>query len=209
MSSDCTNNNIYIEPINRVFKITLIGDSGVGKSSFLERYISGTYYDSFTPTIGVDFKCKYFTNYTNQTNQTTNIKLQIWDTAGQEKFKTISTAYYRKVHCFVLFFDLTNTTSFTNLNTWMKEINRAATMKSLFIVIGTKKDLKKDRKIKSEDIEKYCTTNNCMYFEVSTKNNDGINVIFDHIIESLFEMFPYELTTTPIPTPKEKTYFYC
>ena len=98
-----------------VFKVLLIGDSGVGKSSLLMRFADDVFTGNFLPTIGVDFKIR-----TTEANGSV-VKLQMWDTAGQEKFKTIVSAYYKGAHGIILVYDITDRRSFMDLQSWLDE----------------------------------------------------------------------------------------
>ena len=125
MDTDYDENSNY----DYIFKVLLIGDSGVGKSSLLLRFADDTYTDCYISTIGVDFKIK-----TVELDGET-VKLQLWDTAGQERFKTITSNYYRGAHGFILVYDVTNEESFKNLKQWIVEMIYSITHKEndLFI----------------------------------------------------------------------------
>ncbi|WBY58514.1 ras-related protein Rab-1B [Plasmodium yoelii yoelii] len=103
-----------------LFKILLIGDSGVGKSCLLLRFADDTYTDSYISTIGVDFKIK-----TIEIDDKI-IKLQIWDTAGQERFRTITSSYYRGAQGIIIVYDVTDRDSFNNVKNWIIEIEKYA-----------------------------------------------------------------------------------
>mmetsp|Transcript_18964 Transcript_18964/g.21787 ORF Transcript_18964/g.21787 Transcript_18964/m.21787 type:complete len:123 (-) Transcript_18964:275-643(-) len=115
-----------------LFKILLIGNSGVGKSSLLLRFADDTFTDNFMPTIGVDFKIR-----TLEVDGKT-IKLQIWDTAGQERFKTITSSYYKGAHGIIVVYDITDKESFKNIDTWMNEVEKHASDNVSRILCGNK-----------------------------------------------------------------------
>ena len=122
-----------------VFKILLVGNSAVGKSSLLMRFADDIFSDNFLPTIGVDFKIR-----TIQTGDSI-VKLQMWDTAGQEKFKTITAAYYRGAQGVILTYDITDRKSFIDLQNWLSEIGKYARENVVKILVGNKKDLESQR----------------------------------------------------------------
>merc|ERR1711879_841172 len=120
---------------DHLFKILLIGDSGVGKSCLLLRFSDNTYTESYISTIGVDFVIR-----TIELGRK-SIKLQIWDTAGQERFRTITSSYYRGAHGIICAFDITDQTSFANIKKWLQEIDRYACENVNKFVVGNKCDL--------------------------------------------------------------------
>jgi Ras-related protein Rab-1A len=124
-----------------VFKILLIGDSSVGKSSLLMRFADDTFHESFLPTIGVDFKIRTIMN------EGSIVKLQMWDTAGQEKFKNITTAYYKGAQGVILVFDLTDRKSFEDAKNWFAEVDKYANPNVVKILVGNKSDILINRKI--------------------------------------------------------------
>ena len=125
-----------------LFKLLLIGNSSVGKSSLLFRFVENVWDDSFVPTIGVDFKLK-----TLEVNGK-KVKLQIWDTAGQERFKNITASYYRGGNGVLVVYDITERESFDNLTSWLIEIEKNANKNVYKLLIGNKCDLEDKRKEK-------------------------------------------------------------
>ena len=174
-----------------ISRLILVGDSGVGKSSALRRYFDDGFTDNFNTTIGVDFKSKEIIK--------DKLKIQIWDTAGQERFKSITSSYYKNAHCVILFFDTTNKKSFDNLQYWYDEVHKYNSTNPIFILVGTKKDLKDHRQVYPEVIKNFITPKNIKYFEISSKLNENIFVIFDYAIELL--------KNKPIPEKPKNSFF--
>ena len=122
-----------------LFKVILVGNSGVGKSSLLVRFADDTFTDNFMPTIGVDFKIR------NNEVDGKVIKLQIWDTAGQERFKTIISSYYKGAHGIIVTYDITDRESFSAIQTWMAEVEKNCSDNISRILVGNKCDLESQR----------------------------------------------------------------
>ena len=166
-----------------IFKLILIGNSGVGKSSILNRYMNKTFEDSYKCTIGVDFLMKSI-----EINGKT-VKLQLWDTAGQEKYKSMVASYYRGANVAFVVFDLTNHESFDSLPLWIENYYRNGPEQKNIILIGNKKDMIDDRKVTQEEAELFSQTNNMMYFETSAKEGDNIEYVFTYAAEQLLEFY--------------------
>ena len=164
-----------------IFKIILIGNSGVGKSSILQRYIQKVFQESFASTIGVDFFMKTI-NIGDK-----SIKLQLWDTAGTEKFRSITTGYYRGADAAFVVFDLSSKSSFKNLNEWIESYYKYSNpdVEKNVILIGNKSDLFDKREVTKEEIEKFIKDNNINYFETSAKDGKNIDECFTFIAEKL------------------------
>ena len=164
-----------------IFKIILIGNSGVGKSSILQRYIQKVFQESFASTIGVDFFMKSI-NIGDK-----SIKLQLWDTAGTEKFRSITTGYYRGADAAFVVFDLSSKSSFKNLNEWIESYYKYSNpdVEKNVILIGNKSDLIDKREVSKEEIEKFIKDNNINYFETSAKDGKNIDECFTFIAEKL------------------------
>ena len=164
-----------------IFKIILIGNSGVGKSSILQRYIQKVFQESFASTIGVDFFMKTI-NIGDK-----SIKLQLWDTAGTEKFRSITTGYYRGADAAFVVFDLSSKTSFKNLNEWIESYYKYSNpdVEKNVILIGNKSDLFDKREVTKEEIEKFIKDNNINYFETSAKDGKNIDECFTFIAKKL------------------------
>ena len=164
-----------------IFKLILIGSSGVGKSSILQRYIQKIFNAEYTCTIGVDFFMKTI-NIRDK-----SIKLQLWDTAGTEKFKSITTGYYRGANAAFVVFDLTSKSSFDSVSEWIENYYKYSNPDSEkhVILIGNKSDLKENREITQEQIDNFVMNNKIKYFETSAKNGENIEECFYFIAEKL------------------------
>ncbi len=166
-----------------LFKIIIIGDSGIGKSSVLFRFADDVYNESYITTIGVDFKIK--TIFINGKI----IKLQIWDTAGQERFRTITTSYYRSSHMIILCYDITDRQSFYNLELWLGEIKKFASQTVNIVVCGTKLDLAAVRQVSYEEGKEFANMHNYDYYETSSKQNKNIDELFEKSSHKLLTNF--------------------
>ena len=169
------------EEYDYIFKVLLIGNSDVGKSSIILRYVDETWTDVFVPTIGVDFKVKTLKVDNKQ------VKMQIWDTAGQERFRTVVSSYFRGSHGLFLIYDITNRDSFKNLENWLKEIEGEASEKVLKILIGNKCDLEEDRDIKFEEGQAFANRNGMQFMETSAKANTNINEAFEALAKLMIK----------------------
>ena len=168
-----------------IFKIILIGSSSVGKSSILQRYIQKVFNESYSCTIGVDFFMKSLDVGDK------SIKLQLWDTAGTEKFRSITTGYYRGANAAFVVFDLTSKPTFDCLNEWIQNYYKYSNPDSEknVVLVGNKCDLVNKREVSEEEIENFAKNNNLMYFETSAKDGKNIDECFYFIAEKLVKQF--------------------
>jgi Ras-related protein Rab-1A len=155
-----------------LFKLLLIGDSGVGKSCLLLRFADDTYTESYISTIGVDFKIR-----TVELDGKT-IKLQIWDTAGQERFRTITSSYYRGAHGIIIVYDITDLESFNNVRQWLFEIDRFASEAVNKLLVGNKMDLEQKRVVQKETAKEFAATLDIPFLETSAKNSTNVEEAF-------------------------------
>ncbi|XP_020790221.2 ras-related protein Rab-8B-like [Boleophthalmus pectinirostris] len=153
---------------DHLFKLLLIGDDGVGKKDILFRVTGDTCNTTFITTMGADFKIK------TVELDGKKIKLQIWDTAGQQRFKTITTAYYRGANGIMLVYDITNKKSFDSLQDWIRDMEQHASSDVERIILGNNCDLDDKRQVSKESGEKLATDYGLKFLEISAKS--GINV---------------------------------
>ena len=170
------------------YKIILLGDSGVGKTAIINRYCKELFSNDMDPTIGVNFQAKYI-----EVNGKT-IKLAIWDTAGQEKFRTITRQFYRKVDGAILVYDITDRQSLINLEeVWIPELNANVSQGCQLMLVGNKSDLKddpslQDKIVPKEDGENVARKNATLFVEASAKNSDNVKNLFEELVQRLVDM---------------------
>lgn len=165
-----------------LFKIVLIGDSGTGKSSIHSRYVRNEFSIDSKSTIGVEFSTK-----TIITNDKT-LKIQIWDTAGQERYRAITNAYYRGSVGIIIVYDITNRTSFYDVEKWRKEVFSFVDYHVPVILLGNKLDQSHLRDVSYQEGKEYATQNNMMFGEVSALNNTNINELLMSFAEVILSI---------------------
>ena len=166
-----------------IFKVLLVGNSDVGKSSLILRYVDQIWNDVFVPTIGVDFKVK------SLEIENKSIKLQIWDTAGQERFRNVISSYFKGEHGILLIFDITSRDSFKELENWLAEVEKNASTQILKILIGNKCDLEEEREISKDEGEAFAMRNGMQYIETSAKINTNVNEAFEALSKIMVEYY--------------------
>ena len=163
-----------------IFKVSLIGDSSTGKTSILLRFIDDYFTEDTKSTIGVDFKLVSF-----ELEPKIYAKMQIWDTCGSERFKSLTSSFIKTCNAFILIFDLTRKNTFHNIDHWIKIIKENTSPKFM-ILIGNKSDLINERNIDKEIILDYCEKNLFNYMEISAKNNLNIEKLFKEVAYQLY-----------------------
>lgn len=165
------------------FKILLIGDSAVGKSSLLVSFISNSV-DDLAPTIGVDFKIKLLTVAGKR------IKMTIWDTAGQERFRTLTSSYYRSAQGIILVYDVTRRDTFTNLSdVWAKEVELYSTNHDCVkVLVGNKVDRESERAVSREEGIALAKDLGCLFLECSAKTRENVGHCFEELALKIMEV---------------------
>jgi len=165
---------------DHLFKLLLIGDSGVGKSCLLLRFADDVFIDRYTSTIGVDFKIRTVTVGQER------IRLQLWDTAGQERFRTITSSYYRRADGFIVVFDVTDRQSYENTRSWLQEIEKYSAAHVKRLIVGNKSDLAGSKRVvSSEEGRALAESLDIGFLETSAKNADNVERAFTALVAEL------------------------
>ena len=161
-----------------VYKVVLAGNAGTGKTSLINRYVYETFDANARSTIGVEFSHKKLEG---------NMRMTFWDTAGQEKFKSMTSSYYRGAHAVMFVYDVADRQSFLGLEQWWREYNvYGNAQQSVALLVGNKTDCR--RQVSAEDARAWAVQKNMCYEEVSAKLNDGIGRAFDTLIGQLRQL---------------------
>ena len=167
---------------NLTFKILTLGESSVGKTCILRRYVEGQFFKNQLSTIGIDFKSKTLQIGNHE------IRLKIWDTAGEERFRNITSQYYKGAEGIILVFDLTKKESFEKINDWMKQIKVNTQSDEIAIVLlGNKKDIVNERVVSFEEGNERAGEYGIKYFETSALDGTGIEEAFQNLSEEIMK----------------------
>jgi len=187
-------------------QLIIIGDSGCGKTSFMDRYCDGQYRVSYNATVGIDFKVKTIISSTQK-----RVKLQIWDTAGQEKFNSITTAYYRNARGVIIMYDVTRTQTYENVRKWLQLVSQYGRGDVEIAIVGNKCDVaggltpgmaeaksrgaqstSTRREVSTEQGERLATESGCHFFECSAKEDINVADVFTRLSEEIIRHMPIE-----------------
>ncbi|KAM9320156.1 ras-related protein Rab-42 [Gastrophryne carolinensis] len=167
------------------FRVLLLGDSGVGKTSLLRRYTNEEFAESTGPTVGVDFCCRI-----EEPEDGVKVRLQFWDTAGQERYRAVTRSYYRNAACVVLLFDLTAHKTFESIQNWYQEVmERAQPQPLLFLLLGTKSDLREKRDVTREEAQNLAISMNAPYLETSARTGSNISAALSLLCRELLRIW--------------------
>ncbi|KAI8148703.1 ras family-domain-containing protein [Fennellomyces sp. T-0311] len=164
-----------------IIKYIIIGDTGVGKSCLLLQFTDKRFMPAHDLTIGVGFGTRFVTVNEQQ------IKLQIWDTAGQESFRTITRSYYRGAAGALLVYDITRRDTFKNLSTWLEDVRQHANPNTVIMVIGNKSDLESKRQVSREEGEAFARENNLFFMEASAKSAENVEEAFQQTAQTIYK----------------------
>ena len=156
------------------YKIVIIGDINVGKTSILSRFRYGSLESEYMPTLGIDFFSK-------------NLFFEDKTTAGQERFRSLIPSYLKNADCIIIVFDITNKESFLSLNHWLTDSKNNVSENTIFVICGNKIDLKERRTVNENEINDFIGKNELIYMECSAKNGQGIKDLFNIIAKNLGE----------------------
>lgn len=179
------NNNILQESVSGTnienYKIVILGDQFVGKTSILNKFKYENTEEKYTPTIGIDFLTK------NVYLEDKTIRLIMWDTAGSERFKSLIPSYIKNANAIILAYDITSKSTFTSLDKWLSDISDKVPANAYIIIAGNKLDLESKRQVSVEEVAKFADDKKLKFIETSAKNGTNIKLLFDTITSTLYD----------------------
>ena len=169
------------------FKMIVLGESRVGKTSLIKRYTKDQFGGVYLTTVGIDFQNKTIEI------EDKKVKLQVWDTAGQERFRNVAKNYFQSSNGFLLVFDITDKESFQKLKDfWIEQLKMNAPEKAKSVLVGNKSDLAGQRQVSIEDAEEFAKNNNLKYYEVSAKEGTKVVELFFYLANEIYQSHTYE-----------------
>ena len=165
------------------YKLIFLGDQNVGKSSILNRFLNDTFIEEYQATIGLDFQSK------NVQIDNQDIHLLLYDTAGQEKFRSLIPMYTRDANIILLVYDISNRDSFTNLSQWLKDLTNVNMEEVILCIVGNKIDLNDKRAVNTEEGKKFAEEHDFIFQEISAKTGEGFSDLF---YKNLFEQIRFK-----------------
>ena len=175
------------EEYEMMIKVILIGDSGVGKTNIMSKFLKNQFLEDSKATVGVEFGSKLFIQ------QGHKIKAQIWDTAGQEKYKAITSAYYKGSKGALVIYDITQKETFANIEKWVNDLKSKGDPKITIILIGNKSDLEDKRQISKEQGEEKAKSFGCAFLETSAFSGDNIEKAFEMMVKEIYDKFTSDI----------------
>ena len=178
-------------------KILIIGDSGVGKTSIMLRFTDNSFDSESACTIGVDFKSCPFT-----TQDGRSVNLTLWDTAGQEKFRSLTSSWYRAAHGVIIVYDISHRDTFLHIDSWLEEVELFSTKPNLVkLLVGNKIDKFADRQVSREEGSEAARRREMLFIEASAKTSEGVSQTFEELVQKIVDtMIPEKKPTQSILT---------
>ena len=173
-------------PTEMIFKIIIIGDLASGKTNILAKYLTNTFKPNSTPTIGVEMKVKDFKIKEDL------VKAQFWDTAGQEKYDSLTTSYYKGAKGALIVYDITQKSSFDKIESLLKKLRDNSNKNVSVILVGNKCDLEDNREVLKEDGEELAKKLKIKFMEVSAKTGENLDKLFQNLIDEVYEKYNKE-----------------
>ncbi|XP_071720282.1 ras-related protein RABA5a-like [Rutidosis leptorrhynchoides] len=165
-----------------LFKIVLLGDSGVGKSNLLARFARNEFYSNSKSTIGVEFQTQKMEVNGKE------VKAQIWDTAGQERFRAVTSAYYRGAVGALVVYDVSRRQTFDSVGRWLSELHTHCDMNVITILVGNKTDLKDAREVSTSDGKSLAESQSLFFMETSALDSSNVNAAFQTIVKEIYNV---------------------
>ncbi|XP_024983869.1 ras-related protein RABA5a-like [Cynara cardunculus var. scolymus] len=165
-----------------LFKIVLLGDSGVGKSNLLARFARNEFYSNSKSTIGVEFQTQKMEINGKE------VKAQIWDTAGQERFRAVTSAYYRGAVGALVVYDISRRQTFDSVGRWLHELHTHCDMNVVTILVGNKKDLKDAREVSTAEGKSLAESETLFFTETSALDSSNVNAAFQTIVKEIYDI---------------------
>ena len=170
-----------------LYKILLLGDTSVGKSCLLLRFCDNSFQEAHLTTIGLDFRLK-----TINLKDDRKVKIQIWDTAGEDRFRSITRNYYKGAKGILLIFDVTDKETFTHVRDWIERIHEESPEGITICLVGNKIDMNESRVISNEEGKKIADEFKIPYFETSAKSNIGVEEVFTYLVKEVDTIYMKE-----------------
>lgn len=171
------------ETYDFIFKTVIVGDSGVGKTGIVNRFLHNKFDSDTKSTVGVEFGTKKITI------DGKNLKAQIWDTAGQERYRSITNAYYKGAKGALVVYDITSRSSFDNVDRWISEIKSSADIAIYLVLVGNKSDLNENREISIEEGKQKSANNGIAFMETSAKTSENIEEVFNLLTNEIYQVY--------------------